>query len=374
MHMFGLYRGVVMTLTALLLLTASAAAQQVVVVGAGIDRETALRDASRNAVEQVVGTLVDSRTLAQNAAVQLDEIYTKSQGFVTDIKLLSQTNQAGIVRIRAQVEVNTNPDAQLMSKLNMLMMLNDPRIAVAILRQDAQGRILGHDAILEAALNNRLIQLGFSHVVDAGLVSSLQDATLLNEIYNGGTAITAVGQSLGVDYLVIGRTRTQSQAISLPDGNSGYAPTLLKTGNAVMTAKVLKFDTGEIAGTFTVSAKGVENNNEMAEQKATEKMSEAAAGKLEEKFRHLSAVSTCGLQLEVYTADYDAVSQLVKDLQGLSGVQQVYLREHAGNKSIISVDTIVKPDKLVQILKGNSSLGIFVAGISNNTVKLSISR
>ena len=124
--MFGLYRGVVMTLTALLLLTASAAAQQVVVDGAGIDRETALRDASRNAVEQVVGTLVDSRTLAQNAAVQLDEIYTKSQGFVTDIKLLSQTNQAGIVHIRAQVEVNTNPDAQLMSNLNMLMMLNDP--------------------------------------------------------------------------------------------------------------------------------------------------------------------------------------------------------------------------------------------------------
>ena len=184
MHMFGLYRGVVMTLTALVLLTASAAAQQVVVDGVGIDRETALRDASRNAVEQVVGTLVDSRTLAQNAAVQLDEIYTKSQGFVTDIKLLSQTNQAGIVHIRAQVEVNTNPDAQLMSNLNMLMMLNDPRIAVAILRQDAQGRVIGHDAISEAALNNRLIQLGFSHVVDAGLVSSLQDATLLNEIYN----------------------------------------------------------------------------------------------------------------------------------------------------------------------------------------------
>ena len=120
MHMFGLYRGVVMTLTALLLLTASAAAQQVVVDGAGIDRETALRDASRNAVEQVVGTLVDSRTLAQNAAVQLDEIYTKSQGFVTDIKLLSQTNQAGIVHIRAQVEVNTNPDAQLIEEVQTI--------------------------------------------------------------------------------------------------------------------------------------------------------------------------------------------------------------------------------------------------------------
>ena len=374
MRILGFNKTAIMALTVLALLTSSAAAQQVVADGTGTDQESALRDASRNAVEQVVGTLVGSRTLVQNAAVQLDEIYTKSQGFVTDIKLLSQTKQAGMVHVRARVDVNTNPDAQLMGQLNMLMMLNDPRIAVVILRQDAQGRIIGHDAVSESTLNSHLLALGFSHVVDAGLVSSLQDAQLLNAIYNGSTGIAAVGQSLGVDYLVIGRTRAQSQGISLPDGNGGYAPTLLKTGNAVMTAKVLKFDTGEIAGTFTVSAKGVENSNEMAEQQAIEKMSEAAARQLEEKFRHLSAASVRGLQLEVYTTDYDAVSQLVKDLQGMSGVQQVYLREHAGNKSILSVDTIVKPDTLVQMIKGNTRLGIFVAGISNNTVKLSISR
>ena len=112
-----------MALTVLALLTSSAAAQQVVADGTGTDQESALRDASRNAVEQVVGTLVDSRTLVQNAAVQLDEIYTKSQGFVTDIKLLSQTKQAGMVHVRARVDVNTNPDAQLMGQLNMLMML-----------------------------------------------------------------------------------------------------------------------------------------------------------------------------------------------------------------------------------------------------------
>ena len=374
MRIWGLGKTAGIALLVSVLLTSSAAAQQVVADGTGIDRDTALRDASRNAVEQVVGTLVDSRTLVQNAAVQLDEIYTKSQGFVTNIKLLSQTSQAGMVHVRAQIEVNTNPDAQLMGQLNMLMMLNDPRIAVVVLRQDEQGRVIGHDTVSESTLNSRLLDLGFSHVVDAGLVSNLQNAQLLNEIYNGGTGLAVVGQSFGADYLVIGRTRAQSQGISLPDGNGGYAPTLLKMGNAIMTAKVLKFDTGEIAGTFTVSAKGVENSNEMAEQKAIEKMSEAAAGKLEEKFRHLSAVSTRGLQLEVYAADYDAVSQLVKDLQGMSGVQQVYLREHAGNKSILSVHTIVKPDALVQMLKGNTRLGIFIAGISNNTVKLSISR
>ena len=67
----------------------NAMAQQVVVDGMGMDKESALRDASRNAVEQVVGTMVDSKTLVNNAVVALDTIYTKSQGFVTNQEILS---------------------------------------------------------------------------------------------------------------------------------------------------------------------------------------------------------------------------------------------------------------------------------------------
>ena len=72
-----------LTVSALCLLSASAAAQSVVVDGVGADERAALIDASRAAVEQVAGTFIDSRTLVENAAVKLDQIYTKAQGFVT---------------------------------------------------------------------------------------------------------------------------------------------------------------------------------------------------------------------------------------------------------------------------------------------------
>ena len=369
------FKKICLAVTAVLVIIgAPVSAQQVMVDGIGVDKDSAMRDASRNAVEQVVGTLVNAQTLVSNAMVQLDEIYTKSQGFVTGIEVLSQRTEGGMLRIKARVEVNTDPDAQLMSRLNMIMMLNDPRIAVVILKQDSYGNVQGHDLISESALNDHLLTLGFSHVVDAGVASQLNNAVLLNQIYNGTTGISAIGSTLGADYLVIGRTRLQSQEISLPDGNGGYAPTLLKSGNAILNVKVIKFDTGEIVGTYTTSAKGVENSNEMAEQRALEKAAAEAARKLEEKFRHFSADTSQHLQLEVHTSDYTAVEQLLQDIRQVSGVQNVTLREKQGVKTVLSVDTTLKPNVFMQLLQSTSRLGFFVAGMTNNTVKMSVSR
>ena len=352
----------------------AAGAQQVVVDGMGTDKESALRDASRNAVEQVVGTMVDSKTLVNNAVVALDTIYTKSQGFVTNQEVLSQDEQDGMVHVRARIDVNTRPDSQLVNNLNMIMTLNDPRIAVVMLRQNNQGQVIGHDNIAEAALNNKLISLGFAHVIDANVVANLENAQLLNQIYNGGSGITSLGQSLGADYIVLGRTQAQAQSISLPDGKGGYESTPLKTGNATLSAKIIKFDTGDIVGTFTTTAKGVENSNEMAEQKAVQQVSEEAAKQLEEKFRHFSAVAEASVQMEVYTNDYGAVQQFVQDLKSLPVVQNVYLREHQNGKAILSVETTEKPSTLIQMLRGKTKLGLFVASVTTNAVKLSVSR
>ena len=356
------------------LLGQTAAAQQVVVDGMGTDKESALRDASRNAVEQIVGTMVDSKTLVSNAVVALDTIYTKSQGFVTNQEILSQDERDGMVHVRARIDVNTNPDSQLMSNLNMIMSLNDPRIAVIVLKQNGQGQVTGHDTIAESALNDRLLSLGFTHVIDANIVSSLENAQLLNQIYNGSSGITSLGQSLGADYVVLGRTRAQSQGISLPDGKGGYEPTLLKTGNATLSAKIIKFDTGDIVGTFTSTAKGVENSEEMAEQKAIQQVSDEAAKKLEEKFRHFSSIAEAAVRMEVYTNDYGAVQQLVQDLRALPVVQNVYLREHQNGKAILSIETTERPDTLVQLLRRQTNLGLFIASVTANNIKLSVSR
>ena len=66
---------ILLLLAALLLFSNVTFAQNVTVDGVGTDKETALRDAMRNAVETVVGTMIDSRTLIDKNVVALDEIW-----------------------------------------------------------------------------------------------------------------------------------------------------------------------------------------------------------------------------------------------------------------------------------------------------------
>ena len=153
----------------------TANAQVVTVTGMGLDRESAIRDASRNAVEQVVGTFIDSKVLMSDLIIQLDEVYKKSQGFVKDIKILSEgKSDDSAYKVQARIDVDTNPDADLMNNITMLLNLNDPRIAVVILQQGSSE----HEIEAETAINSKLLEMGFSHVVDAEHLIKLQDANL----------------------------------------------------------------------------------------------------------------------------------------------------------------------------------------------------
>lgn len=269
-----------LTAAAVILLQATAAAQSVVVDGYGTDERSALKDASRTAVEEVAGTFIDARTLVENAAVKLDQIYAKSQGFITGTQILAKGQENGLMHVRARIDVDTNPDAQLMNNLSMIMMLNDPRIAVIVRQEDGL-----QDRAAESALNDKLLELGFSHVAAAEQVAGIVPASLTD-----AASRMAAGQTLGADYLVLGSLKTDAADISLPDGEDGsYRKTQLKTGDAALTVNVVRTATGEIVGTFHVTAKGVGNSESTAKAKAVKKASAKAAARLEEKFRHLGA-------------------------------------------------------------------------------------
>lgn len=360
----------VLAVLLLLLWSQVASAQVVVAEGEGADRQSALRDAARNAVEQVVGTLVDARTLVQGASVQLDAIYARSQGFVRDVQVMEERPYGDGVRVRVRMDVNTDADAPLLANLSMVMNLNDPRIAVIVSRADGSGR----DASAEAALNQKLVALGFHHVVDPSLMASLQGAERLGNLAAGGSALAAAGRTLGADYLVLGELTVSGQTISLPDGQGGYSTTLLKTGNARLTGRILRFDTGEVLGTFETTGRGAGNGLEVAEQAAAARAAAAAAQKMEGRFRHLSTQLGQTVELQVFTSDQEAVRQLVTDLKSLGTVQAVYLRESGAGKSIVSVETVEPAAALMDRLKAKSRLGIFIDSVTSASARLAVLR
>ena len=270
-----------------MLINLSASAQEVTVDGTGRNRDEAIKNAERAAVEQVVGNFVDSQTLVENAMLKLDEIYTHAQGFVSGVKILSEEKSDGLYKVTARMNVESEPNSALIGQLETVMRLNDPRITVIMMRDNLAAGT--HDELAETALNDKLLTVGFSHVVDADIVANLENAQLLERIYNGEKGLVRNGSSYGADYLVLGQTHTNSQNVMLPDyKNGGYKTMAMIVANADITAKIIKLKTGEIVGTFSVTAKGNDVIKDNSERNAIRNAAENAALELEKKFKKLA--------------------------------------------------------------------------------------
>lgn len=275
------------TLVLFLAMNFSVSAQEVTVEGVGTTRDEAIANAERLAVEQIVGTFIDSQTLVENAMVKLDEIYTHAQGYVSNVKILSESQLNGLYRVTAKLNVASEPDSALIGQLETVLRLNDPRITVIMLKDDATAGT--HDELAETALNDKLLTVGFSHVVDADIVANLENARLLERIYNGERGLVGIGSSYGADYLVLGKTHTNSQNVRLPDYKTGgYKEMAMIVANADITAKIVKLSTGDIVGTFSVTSKGNDVIKDNAERNAIRAAAENAAFELEKKFKRLA--------------------------------------------------------------------------------------
>ena len=381
-----MWKKILISLTTLISFTQPTFAKEVTVDGFGIDRESALRDAMRMAVEQVVGTFIDSNTLAENLVIVTDEIYKKSQGYVKSIKILNEQEVKDGYRVKALIDVDSDPNSKLMSNLAMLYMLNDPRIAVIVLKdenlnsnvdpliQESQSQDK-YDTTSELAMNEKLINLGFSHVVDSNQIIRLKNAQMLNDIYNGREALNeSTIKDNSIDYLVLGKSRVNVKKVAVPEyGGKEMIETSLIEAKADLKVKVIKYDTGDLLGTFSVDSQGVDSTNSRATAKALKNVSEKAAEELGKTFKKFSSKSTEGLQISVSATDYDKVEQLRKDLLKVNGVQNVYIREHNDNKSMLEVESTQKAHILIQLLRKYSKLKIFVEKVSNSLIEMKVS-
>lgn len=354
-----------------------ASAQVVTVDGEGASRDAAIRDAERNAVEQVAGTYIDASTLMQDLVVQLDNVYAQSQGYVRSVQVLQESDAGGAYHVRASVDVDTNADAALMNRLQTIAQLNNPRIAVVVLEKENNAPLSGagnngHDTVVESALEDQLLSMGFTHVVDANRVSQLQNSAALNDIYNGNTHLAAQESARPVDYVVLGKCSSESYAVKVPDFKGGYNETAVKSAGTELTIKIIDYATGAVVGTFAVEGQGLNNAPKLAEQAARKDAARQAAQELERKFRKLASHATSGLQLRVNFRDPSKQAAFEQALRGAAGVQSVTFREMHGSSVVYDVDATLKPYELGNLLRNSSGLGIFVEDVSGSELAIDV--
>ena len=346
-------------------------AQEVTVVGMGENRAAALSDAARNAVEQVIGAYIDSRTLMQDLVIQLDEVYKKSQGFVNNISVIEEKQiNSNTYQVKAKINVDTNPNTELMNQITLLMRLNDPRIAVVILQQGTTD----HEKEAETTLNEQLMGMGLSHVVDAAHVIRLQNASLLRSIYNGQAELDGESYDNAIDHLVLGESKVRVEQSTIPDFRTGGSiSTPLTAANATLSIKILKYDTGDIIGNFTTKGTGRSNNADAAIEQAINAASTEAANKVGETFRKFAAKYTKGFQLNVSAESYSLLEKLASELRSMNDVQEVYIRNYENGRGLLEVDSPKQAHEIIRTLRQKTKLRIFVENVTGSSADLAVS-
>lgn len=346
----------------------AASAQAVSVEGRGISREAAIHDALRQAVEQAVGTLVDSQTLVQNYMVLKDEVYTKSQGFVSDYAILSENRLQGEVVIQARVTVDAQPNSHLMTKLQRLKMidagLRDPRIGVIMVEHYIRPI---PDPAAETAIIDQLTEAGFRRLADPGQLARIRKADAIKTILNQGDIKTAVRQLTNerLDYLIVGEAFAEYAGT-----DPGYS---LISCRARVEARLIKVDTGEIIAAQGFHRGGVDITEFTAAKKSLHNAGTAAGKYFADKLMAYAANPEKGLQIKVVAVnDYSVVNLLGRLLRQQTGITNAFLRDYQQGTAMFDVNYSGSPAVLAEQLEGITELPLRVIEISNSVIVISM--
>jgi len=95
--------------------------QTVVSEGVGTTPDEALKDAFRNAVQQVVGAVVDAETMVKNDELIEDKILTYSNGFIKGYEEVpnSKKNESGVHRVKIKAEVERRSVVMKLKAVNI---------------------------------------------------------------------------------------------------------------------------------------------------------------------------------------------------------------------------------------------------------------
>ena len=94
--------------------------EKIIVTGIGINQNKAIENASKTAIQQVVGMYVISDSVMKNRKLIKDEVLSTSNGFIKSFKTLSKSqNEDGLFEIEAEVEVEVNKLTRRLSDLNV---------------------------------------------------------------------------------------------------------------------------------------------------------------------------------------------------------------------------------------------------------------
>jgi len=179
---------------------------EVTVTGAGVDKDEAIRDAMRKAVERAAGTYIYSQSKTRDFALVRDTVLTRSAGFIQSHKIISAAKSAdGLweVKIRAVVSVKGIVDTWGVVR-NLLKQMGRPKVMVFI--SEKIDGATQDDSTVQTRIENLLLKSGFL-LVNRGQIKAIQKKDLEAAVAEDNPAkMQAVAKQFGAQLFISGST------------------------------------------------------------------------------------------------------------------------------------------------------------------------
>lgn len=336
-------------------IAATASAAMVTTTGQGGSERDALHDAMRNAIEQQVGMLVDSKTYVQNYKVIHDQIFTHSEGYIKSYSIVNKQYVNAIYSVTIQADVASDIlNTDLMNKLQKQQVvranMQDPRVGVIVMENDGT-----ENSALESKLMKGLANNGFSRIVDMRQIDASVKNRISDAVFEEDMDLAQMLKSqFNADYLVMGYIDKTSDAVSVP----GDIPFVNSLQNVVVTISIrmLNTNTGEVVyadsfegQAFDFGAKAEQEAMKKASKNIVKELSRSALKKAANPEQHITLIITNGA-LGTMSEAYNLISSI-------SGVNGVYVRSTQSGNIQMDVDYYGTAYDLAQALE-RSGIGI----------------
>ncbi len=342
--------------------------------------DDALGSALRNAVEQVVGTMIESSTLIQNYQVVEDRIYNRTQGYVQTYEVLSQNKRGDNIletTIRAVVKKG-NLEEDLAAIGLLMSRKNKPRIMVLIDERNMHHHYFYYNVDLNTSateITNKFLEKGFKFVDAAVIKNKLNKDAVMAAISGDAASAQVIARESGAEVLLIGSAVSRAARAS-----SGVIRDAgMVSCQASLNLRAVRADDGSIIATAARQAAAVHVDQIAGGTQALIKASGMAAEELIGKILKVWETDVySGATVQVRVLNIPSFNDLLRFKNMIQtyarGVQNVYQRDYSGGAALLDIELKGNANQLAEELavKSFDPYNVDIVNVSQNTIVLKL--
>jgi hypothetical protein len=351
---------------------------KITATGHGANRQEALINAKRNAIEKGIGTILISQTEVENFQLKRDQVITKTMGSVQDFSVENESQKPdGSYDITITAVISKSSMRKDLASFHILIQsMNKPKLMILVQENNVGNKQPTNDAAESALIQFFKTPYGFE-IVDPSVISTIkQSKEKMAQIAGNPARAAEIATSYGAQVLIAGKAvsrKAESMTQSLGGMTSIQADVTLRAINC-NTARIIA--SAEAHDAEVHISPNTAGNNAIAN--SAKDAGKKLLGDIIDDWQNLLN-NGMPLQVDIHgVTSFSQRTKVVNVLKTVAGVSEVQARGWNKQSGVLTADITYKgnPDGFCSKVDGTSlpsgAASLAVSGLNGMRVSLSV--